>query len=153
MTTVPQACSSKPAHGFTLIELMVTVLIVSILAAVALPVYSGYVIRGHLTEGQTILAGFGTSLQQYYQDNRSWVSACGASTVIGGVPDATPDFTFACTSHTATDFLATATGNAAATTAGFVFTLDSNGNRATTSVPTGWTPSSTCWVRNTSGNC
>ena len=43
--------------GFTLIEVMITIAIVGILTAVALPLYSDYVIRGRLTEAFTALGG------------------------------------------------------------------------------------------------
>lgn len=41
--------------GFTLIELMIVVAVVGILAAVALPNYQEYVLRGHRAEGRTAL--------------------------------------------------------------------------------------------------
>ena len=41
--------------GFTLIELMITVAIVAILAAIAYPSYTEYVMRSRRVEGQNLL--------------------------------------------------------------------------------------------------
>jgi type IV pilus assembly protein PilE len=37
--------------------------------------------------------------------------------------------------------------------ADFEFTIDQNGNRATTRVPTGWTASTSCWIDRKGGQC
>jgi type IV pilus assembly protein PilE len=42
-------------RGFTLIELMITVAVVAILSAIALPSYSRYVLRTGRTEGRNLL--------------------------------------------------------------------------------------------------
>ena len=55
------------APGFTLIELMITVAIVAILAAVALPAYQNYTTRARLSEVVLALAACRTTITELYQ--------------------------------------------------------------------------------------
>jgi len=43
-------------HGFTLIELMITVAVVAILAVVAYPSYKDHIARGQRSQGQQLLS-------------------------------------------------------------------------------------------------
>ncbi|MDB5746332.1 MAG: prepilin-type cleavage/methylation protein [Massilia sp.] len=130
--------------GFTLIELMVTVVIIGILSAIAVPSYGKYVLRTKLTDAYSGLAGVQPLAEQHWANNRTFEE-------FSGVPAATDSFSFAVASASATAYTVTATGRSAA--AGFVFTIDQNGRRATTAVPAGWTTSDSCWVRDKGAVC
>ena len=60
------ACRVPRANaGFTLLELMVTVLIVGILASIALPSYRAYIERAALSEAQQRMLGLSTELLRW----------------------------------------------------------------------------------------
>lgn len=144
-------------QGFTIIEIMIGVAIVAILAAVALPSYRDYVLRGKLVDAHTALSDFRVRMEQYYQDNRRYDKPDGTC---GADLPSSKYFGFACVPGTAPaqTYGATATGTANQGADGFSFTIDQANARTTTvSTPAstnGWsTPSPQCWVRAKPGVC
>jgi type IV pilus assembly protein PilE len=134
--------SLRKARGFTLIEIMIVVAIIGILAAIAIPAYTDFVIRGAIVEGHQGLGSYRILMEQYYQDNRTYDNggACGVA------QPTYKNFTQTCrTSNGGQGYLATATGSGRA--AGFTFTIDNQNARQTTAGPTGWlTATQNCFI-------
>lgn len=60
---------NKSHSGFTLIELMIVVAIIGILAAIAYPSYTQYVIRSKRTDAQAIMMENAQFLERYFTTN------------------------------------------------------------------------------------
>lgn len=60
--------------GFTLVELMIVVIIVGILAAVAIPMYSGSTERARATECVAALGTVRSALRNYYAEHLTYVN-------------------------------------------------------------------------------
>ena len=140
----------RTAGGFTLVELMIVVAIIAILAAVAIPQYRDYVVRSKIPDATSRLSTLQVQLEQYYQDNRTYVNApaCTADSSTSNY------YNFSCSANTLTTYSLQAVGKN--TMAAFSYTVDQAGNKASTvgtGAPTGWTGSTTCWITNKGGVC
>lgn len=147
----------RTARGFTLIELMITVAIIAILAAVALPAYNDYIIRSKLQEASTNLSQMRVKMEQFYQDNRTF--ALGPCAPAGGIQVKYFDFSCATGTPTATTYTLQAVGKAGTDLEGLTFTINEANTRATTVTSgstiakKGYTGSTTCWVTRKGGIC
>lgn len=148
----------KLHKGFTLIELMIVVAVIALLAAISVPAYRDYVTRSKIIEATSALSGLRVSMEQYYQDNRTYLNAgnCG----IGATPAAnTKYFNITCggalphpSAPTASTYIIAATGIGDMN--GFVYTIDQSNAKQTTAAPAGWGLNSpTCWITHKGGQC
>ena len=112
---------SRRRNGFTLIEVMITVVIIAILASIAIPSYNRYVIRAKRSAAQAQMMEIANRQQQFLLANRSYadktaLTASGYSlpaevaanydyTITLSAPDAPPAFvlTFDSTGAQASD--------------------------------------------------
>lgn len=134
--------------GFTLIELMIAVVVVSILAMIAMPSYNNYVRRGKIPDATANLATKRVQQEQSFQDNRTYVggTGCVADTATSQY------FDFSCTGVTAATYVLQAVGKGSM--AGFTYTLDQNNSKATTVTGVaGWSGNASCWVTKEGGAC
>lgn len=139
----------RATTGFSLIELLIVMAIIAILAAVAVPSYQDSVLRGRLVDATNALSAMRARMEQYYQDNRTYVGGPCATAESAGT------FTIDCSAVAATSYTARAVGSSS--TNGFAYTLDQRGIAKTTGLPSSWgtvpTGGFACWILKRSQSC
>jgi len=62
----------KKNSGFSLVELMIVIVIIGVLAAVAVPIYSNNVMKAKMSEADAALGSIRTQLRVYYGENGAY---------------------------------------------------------------------------------
>jgi type IV pilus assembly protein PilE len=99
--------NKRRTRGFSLIELAIVMVVIAILAAIALPSYRQYVLRGNRTQAIQALQDLASREESYFFSNSSYTQSStnlGASTSIGA-----PYYSVVVASASSTDYTVTAT--------------------------------------------
>ena len=122
------------SSGFTLIELMITVAIIGILSAIALPAYNNYIIKGKIKAAQADLVALSLNVENFYQRQLSYPASGTADTAetkvlfSGWSPAQKDDFTYQLINASTTSYTVKATGTGSGLT-GCTLTLDHENER------------------------
>ena len=135
--------------GFTLVELMIVVAIIVILAGWGYPQYLEHTAAAKIIEAHGALEGYRSSMEKYFMDNRTYVSA---GTTCGVVPgdSSTTNFTVTCVGAAET-YTATATAKNNVGLPVMAFQINQTGAKST-SVSNAVT-CATGWAKKRSGEC
>ncbi len=129
----------RKTGGFTLIELLMVLVIVGILAAVAVPQYSGYVKKAKFSEVIAATAPYKLGVEDCYMRTAA-LADCDAGS--NGVPAAISTAVGYVTTIAVADGVITATGIASVDSTTYILTPTA-GTTATT-----WTATGTCAAAN-----
>jgi type IV pilus assembly protein PilE len=77
--------SLRQNQGFTLVELMIVVVIISLLAMVAVPSYNKSIAKARRGDAQASLSNLAAAMERFFTENGTYVGAAGSS----GTPTAT----------------------------------------------------------------
>lgn len=133
----------RPARGFTLIEMMVTVAIMGILVAVGYPSYLEHLAKGRRADGRAALVELAQRMERYYTERSTYATATLGNS--GIYPSTSPQgfYTLSITAKSATAFSiqATPTGSQLHDACGSLG-YNQSGDKSTSG---GTLPTSACW--------
>lgn len=66
--------SKQTITGFTLVELLATIVVISMLAGIAWPNYQRHVLKAHRSEGMSALNNLLQAQEDFYLDNRAYTT-------------------------------------------------------------------------------
>ena len=134
-------------NGFTLVEMMITVAIVGILAAIAIPSYSSYTKRANRIDATRTMSFVAQTLERCYSQAFTYVGCAGAPAVSTTSPQGYYTITIAVTAPPASYYKITAVPLASpqlSDSSCANFTVDSTGTQTATDSSSA-DSTKTCW--------
>ncbi len=134
ITTIP-----SKTRGFTLVEIMITVAIVAILAAIAMPAYDSYIAKSEIRSAQADLLALSLNFENQYQRTLAYPVLPEAdrgdlakikAKFTGWNPAASDKFDYKLQVNTATDYTLLAEGKSGGRQANCKLTLTHKNERA-----------------------
>jgi len=126
----------KEEKGLTLIELLIVIVIVGILAAVAIPTYTGYMQRARRADAKNALEQVRAAQEMWRAEKGSYAIDGGGNTAetilrntMGAPAAQVGDYTWAFTAKAAAAFTAQATPNTARQAGDGWLNIDQNGTK------------------------
>ena len=120
-------------NGFTLIELMVTVAILAVIAAIAIPAYTGYVATARNVEAMDNLSAIQIAEEEYFLQNNAYIPASTTTALVQSnstnlwvaapATESAREFTYSVTLVGTTGYTATATGKGGKVPATVILTV------------------------------
>ncbi len=118
--------------GFSLIELLIVVVIVGILAAIAMPNYQNYVIKGNRAAAQAFMMDVASREKQYLLDARTYTNSL-ATLGVAAPTEVSNNYAGCCTITVAAgpppSFIITATPTSSRQASDGALTLSSDGTK------------------------
>jgi type IV pilus assembly protein PilE len=138
-----RAAFSVRRRGFTLIEMMIVLVVISILSAMAYPSYSAQIVKSRRSDAKQSLIELAQRLERYYSERGTYLGATLGSTGIYAATSAGGYYALDIATQTAAGFTITAapTGGQAGDACGS-FSYDQAGVKG---VSGGSLSASSCW--------
>jgi type IV pilus assembly protein PilE len=139
---MPDNAMPKKQRGFSLIELMITVVVVAVLAAIAYPSYQDHLRKGRRASAQAFMMELANREQQYLLDARGYTIGATALTTLNVTTPSDVAAHYNVTigpsaPTTPPSYTITATPTSAVQSADGTLTLDHQGNK-TRNGQSGW---------------
>lgn len=140
-----ESAYSTSNRGFTLIEMMIVIVIIAVLAAIALPAYSGYITKSKMKAAQSDLVSLGLALENRFQRQLSYptsttstteATANAAGKTWQASTDSDFDFKISAVDSTSYSYTITATGKSGSLS-NCVISLTRKNDRSTSGCPYG----------------
>ena len=75
------------SNGFTLIELMITIAIIAVIAGIAMPMYTGYIVTARMAEADNNLAAIRLAEEEYFLENNQYFQGKTSDSTLSNASD------------------------------------------------------------------